>query len=878
MLLCVSIFGIAASAQADDNILINGSFQTPRLTNPERWRTFTSSSADFPTGWYNASGAYVEIQQAGIYNSGSNGAQSDQWAEIDAPGQTTLWQFIPEADGTDTLGGREVYDVEFSYSARPYQGQQEMAVVWGTTSYPEVKRVSGSGSGQTVPVWSRHYISGLAGGQGGSWIGFQCIQCLQGAGNLLDWVRVVKRSVSTPPQATPTPTPTQPQTSNCYGGTLTDRAAVCWNNTLGENASQDPPNDWDLQFAVYGSGYNSLCIRGNSVSVMSGYFAQTWVSQEVSCELSGQFNFGSISQSFYKPFGTGGSVTPNYLAGSVSPNSSLYLNITPYGSGCNPSGATYTLNGANNAAFTVYPGLETCPPPATPTSVPVATSTSVPVATATFTSTATPYVQPTTPPQVNGYITAREISPNTVKVDVTNASGYTYYWVSLRPATEGIYTYPHWDYLYSNVGTQPYSESKTFPNVTSGRYIATLFARGSFEVIKEYGPFDVNGAAAATPTWTPTPTTTATPTRTATAVSTPTRTQVPVPTATATAQATKTAVPQCTAPSCPAGTLTCPPSGNGCPGGCGVVCINPGRPECNDQVDNDGDGATDFPADFSCSGPQDDNETDPKSQCQDGLDNDKDGLTDLADPDCNNNPQNNSEKNKGPAGSPECSDGLDNEGDGATDYLQDFSCGGNPVGGNEAKPEAQCQNKLDDDTDGKIDAGDPDCESPQDNNEAGGAAAACVDSVNVTIANELDQVALHLASLAHEAAGVLRQDVTKKVGSSAALERDVRRTKSGAEKQLDEARKLTIKVANIDRNCKGLPPVCREVDNGPTIEALKVNYLRSANLISRTYNRAGFRTGIGTRKYRSLIKQGRSIAKAGRTRADQLNKKAITCA
>jgi len=56
--------------------------------------------------------------------------------------------------------------------------------------------------------------------------------------------------------------------------------------------------------------------------------------------------------------------------------------------------------------------------------------------------------------------------------------------------------------------------------------------------------------------------------------------------------------------------------------------------QCSDGIDNDGDGAVDFPNDFSCSSATDDDETNPKAQCQDGIDNDGDGLTDLFDPGC----------------------------------------------------------------------------------------------------------------------------------------------------------------------------------------------------------------------------------------------------
>lgn len=69
--------------------------------------------------------------------------------------------------------------------------------------------------------------------------------------------------------------------------------------------------------------------------------------------------------------------------------------------------------------------------------------------------------------------------------------------------------------------------------------------------------------------------------------------------------------------------------------------------ECDDGLDNDDDGAIDWdgglngePADFSCGGPNDDDETLPMAECQDGIDNIvtgirvRDGLVDLDDPGC----------------------------------------------------------------------------------------------------------------------------------------------------------------------------------------------------------------------------------------------------
>ncbi|MDQ3365472.1 MAG: hypothetical protein M3680_08595 [Myxococcota bacterium] len=83
--------------------------------------------------------------------------------------------------------------------------------------------------------------------------------------------------------------------------------------------------------------------------------------------------------------------------------------------------------------------------------------------------------------------------------------------------------------------------------------------------------------------------------------------------------------------------------------GPGLVCRTPAGGSqqvctgtvCNDGVDDDGDGKTDFPADPGCSAIDDDTEDDA----------------------CPSGP-----------GCPACGDGVDNDGDGATDYPADSSC------------------------------------------------------------------------------------------------------------------------------------------------------------------------------------------------------------
>ncbi|MEK7591382.1 MAG: hypothetical protein AAB489_04210, partial [Patescibacteria group bacterium] len=72
-----------------------------------------------------------------------------------------------------------------------------------------------------------------------------------------------------------------------------------------------------------------------------------------------------------------------------------------------------------------------------------------------------------------------------------------------------------------------------------------------------------------------------------------------------------------------------------------VTCERTVTTQCSDGVDNDNDGATDYPNDFSCSSATDNDETNPKPACKDGIDNDNDGDTDyLDDAGCQNNQDN----------------------------------------------------------------------------------------------------------------------------------------------------------------------------------------------------------------------------------------------
>lgn len=150
------------------------------------------------------------------------------------------------------------------------------------------------------------------------------------------------------------------------------------------------------------------------------------------------------------------------------------------------------------------------------------------------------------------------------------------------------------------------------------------------------------------------------------------------------------------------------------------TCVTPA---CADGIDNDGDGAQDFPADTSCSSASDNDELNPRPQCQDGADNDGDGFTDLSDPGCSSNQDNNEGD-----GTSQCQDGIDNDNDGAADFPADFSCSSRQDT-DESSPKSQCQDGLDNDNDGLTDTNDPGCSSKQDNNEGDGTSQ-CQDGLD----------------------------------------------------------------------------------------------------------------------------------------------------
>ena len=101
-------------------------------------------------------------------------------------------------------------------------------------------------------------------------------------------------------------------------------------------------------------------------------------------------------------------------------------------------------------------------------------------------------------------------------------------------------------------------------------------------------------------------------------------------------------------------------------------------------------------------------------QCNDGIDNDRDGHTDYGDDSACWAPYVDTEV-------PECSDGVDNDGNGDIDYPADEACLSAEQPVEQDTPSPVCDDGYDNDLDGKIDyPADRGCSSVFDSTETGG--------------------------------------------------------------------------------------------------------------------------------------------------------------
>ena len=149
---------------------------------------------------------------------------------------------------------------------------------------------------------------------------------------------------------------------------------------------------------------------------------------------------------------------------------------------------------------------------------------------------------------------------------------------------------------------------------------------------------------------------------------------------------------------------------------------------CDDGIDNDDDGTIDHPADVGCASPEDGSEGVASVACDDGADNDADGYTDYpADPGCASV----GDLSESEVSLP-CDDGADNDGDGLIDYANDPGCL-SVTDGDEIDAGLACDDGADNDGDTFTDSADPGCFTASDPSELN-SGLQCDDGVD----NDLD--------------------------------------------------------------------------------------------------------------------------------------------
>lgn len=305
----------------------------------------------------------------------------------------------------------------------------------------------------------------------------------------------------------------------------------------------------------------------------------------------------------------------------------------------------------------------------------------------------------------------------------------------------------------------------------------------------------------------------------------PTATPVP-PTATP----TNTPIPQCTAVPCSGGTLQCPAGANGCPGGCGRICVPNPTPTAVPPTATPTRTPIPQCTAVACSG--------GTLQCPANANGCPGGCGRICVPNPTVTPTRTPTRT--PTGVPS-----------ATNTPRP-----NPTATRTATPVPTSTNTP-----------LPIPTSP-----------ACIDEVSVKLNAELDKVAIELSEIANKAARDLFKVAKAKNGNIAAAQRDVKRTAALTLRLFNEAKSLTFKIPTVSRTCPDLTSVCREIDNGPTIQALGINYLQTTNATARILNRAGFTASNDTRKFKAMIRKARQIRFNGYEALSRVPKTAISCA
>lgn len=181
----MAAIAFGTSSASAGNIVINGSFEDPIVTNGAKWDIFTPGIP----GWTLSRGPSIELHR------GVNGwlpAEGRQYVEldsdIDGPGGPMHGDDASSAIYQDlsTLPG-VWYDLEFAFSPRPGVSDNALEVWWGGSL---IDTITASGAGLSNTQWTYHTYQVQASGAT-TRLEFGDAGASNSLGTFLDDVRVV---------------------------------------------------------------------------------------------------------------------------------------------------------------------------------------------------------------------------------------------------------------------------------------------------------------------------------------------------------------------------------------------------------------------------------------------------------------------------------------------------------------------------------------------------------------------------------------------------------------------------------------------------------------------------------------------------------------
>lgn len=230
LLMAASLFSVliapigafAAENQSEgptcSNLVVNGDFESPVVTNPDNWDIFSADQTGWKTVWVKMTedpdqpaSASVEFHRSGYFAS----AHGSQFAELDAdwfkPGNSVDWihpASVAISQTITTIPGQK-YAIRFSFSPRPGfdASENKLSFSWNNLL---IDSFSADGSSLHATQWTA-YMYTLTATSAATTLEFKDIGLPNTFGTFLDNVSVCAIDTSTPPAE-------QPSNSGSGGG------------------------------------------------------------------------------------------------------------------------------------------------------------------------------------------------------------------------------------------------------------------------------------------------------------------------------------------------------------------------------------------------------------------------------------------------------------------------------------------------------------------------------------------------------------------------------------------------------------------------------------------------------------------------------------